>query len=157
MAGKAFDWGAQDWNIVSQIGERPDAEIASMVGCHQATVRLYRKKLGIPSFYEKHPIRINWGSVDLHSNQTSAELAEVLGCTVHTVKGKRREMGITTRKRNTVSSTIDWANVGLGTKSDHKVAAELGCSQALVYIQREKLGIPPFGSRKQRVQAPKGE
>ena len=50
--------------------------------------------------------------------------------------------------RANVTPRVDWMSAGLGTKSDRKVASEMGLHHDMVRKQRMLMGIPPFGKHR---------
>lgn len=46
---------------------------------------------------------------------------------------------------------FSWDDVGLGTKSDRKIAAEVGMHHATVAYHRKRLGVASFGRSKRKI------
>lgn len=135
---------------VRRLGKASDAEVARRLRVSLTVVERERRRRGIAAFRpRRRPFVWNARALALLGMASDREVAAELGVPHGTVNRKRRILGIPSfRPPPHTKSVKAWRpreEAMLGTKSDHDLARQLGCSVAAVSIRRRTLGIPAFG------------
>lgn len=84
---KGIDWDAQP------LGEKPDQEIADLLGCSRAAVSTARRKRGVPRCPAQGRKGRAWDEIPL-GEKPDPVIAKELGCTRAAVAWARKARGI---------------------------------------------------------------
>jgi hypothetical protein len=135
---KHHQWKPADDKL---LGERPDAQVAMLLGISKLAVHHRRSRLGIaPAGGSKFAPPKSWQPEEdaLLGTAPDTEVARKLGLAIATVSRRRHHLGISPRGHRWTPD----ADALLGKMPDRQVAQRLGCTVKAVSRRRERLRIP---------------
>jgi hypothetical protein len=141
--------------LASLLGKVPDYKLARKAGVSVGAVRAERIRRAIPPVRTWMRVRWTRRRLALLGKVTDRELAAQIRTSPTTVSIKRRSLGIPPfqfdqRPRRSLLWTP--ARIALlGTRTDAKIAKDLGIDASVVRTRRRTLGIPAFVPPRRRI------
>jgi hypothetical protein len=139
---KKHRWTPADDKLLS---ERPDAQVAMLLGISRLAVKHRRRRLGIGRPGKQYVRPSPWRPEEdaLLGTASDRELARRLGRTISSVRQRRIQLG----RQTPCHHWTPEADALLGKMPDQAAAQRLGRTVVAVTTRRRRLGIPAAASK----------